>query len=146
MDTVSHSIVVLFTRRESSQFSSLINIELKISQVASTCEERPEFFLIWIWLNIYEQVQQIFLCKPKFFQLTGFEKALGIAQWSRLAIAQTWSYSKLVGWSPSCNSRNISGFSQLEVSSSAGPVLHQHVYELVHLRQGNLFGKFEWLY
>ena len=45
VDIVSHSILVLFTRRERSQFSALINIELKATQVEQTSEGRPEFSL-----------------------------------------------------------------------------------------------------
>ena len=43
VDIVSYYSLVLFTRRERSQYSPLINVELKPTWVESTPEGRPEF-------------------------------------------------------------------------------------------------------
>ena len=43
MDIVPHSILVLFTRKERTQFSTLINMGLIDTQVESTSERRVEF-------------------------------------------------------------------------------------------------------
>ena len=45
VDTVFHSILVLFIWKERSQFSPWINIELKTTWVESTSEGKPEFSL-----------------------------------------------------------------------------------------------------
>ena len=45
MDTVSQCILVPFVRSESSQFSTLVNTELKSPQVELSSERRPDFSL-----------------------------------------------------------------------------------------------------
>ena len=45
VDIVSHSILVLFTRRKRSQFSPLVNTELRAMQIESISEGRPDFLL-----------------------------------------------------------------------------------------------------
>ena len=45
VDIVSHSILVLFTRRERSWFSPLIKLELKATRMESASEGRLEFSL-----------------------------------------------------------------------------------------------------
>ena len=45
VDTVSYFMLVLFTRRERSQISLLLNIEFRATQMESTSGERSEVVL-----------------------------------------------------------------------------------------------------
>ena len=63
---VSHSILVLFARRERSWFNPLINTELNVTQVESISEGRPEFSSKKSEEDFNKQFHQIFVCKPEF--------------------------------------------------------------------------------
>lgn len=118
VDIVSHSILLFWTRRERSRFSPLTNKELKVIQVKSTSEERPEFSLkvTWsqlqyLWTDSSDFCEQVWIL----LQSPGFGKALGSA-WCNFRASSLASSQKL----EVCFPKFLSGCSYLAILIQCG--------------------------
>lgn len=117
MDTVFHSILFLFARRERSCFSPLVNIELKAAWVELTSEGRSEFSLKTIWsqlLIVTNRFIRLLCASLHFVPINRLWKSCRNCPMKSPSIAWAWS-CKLAGWSPGCNSKGLLGFSQVAV-------------------------------
>ena len=105
MDIVSHFILVLFTRKEKSQFSPLANIKLKATWVESTSQGKTRIFLknnlksIVILMNRFRLLCAIL----NFVPINRLWKSPRNCLMKSPSNCLSLIYTKLVGWSPGYN-------------------------------------------